>query len=266
MRLSEKIKNNYANHFSNDLHQGFFEASGFSNLGYWDETTSTGKEAATNLVDKLLEFIPDKSGTILDVACGQGGTTRRLQDYYEPSHITAINLDPKQIEVAAKNAEGSNFHVMDAAQLAFEPCSFDNIICVEAACHFNTREKFFGEAYRVLKPGGRLVMSDIIFRRFTMYLPDVMTGEKMMPNANHILSMAVFETQCRNAGFEHVEVQDIAEQSWKTFLRRWSKFRRGRETGSWLTKAKSNFLFALWVCGWSYMIGNYIIVSAQKRG
>ena len=40
---------------------------------------------------------------------------------------------------------------MDATELDFRDNSFDSIICVEAAFHFDTREKFVREAYRVLK-------------------------------------------------------------------------------------------------------------------
>ena len=120
VELSEKIRSSYKRRFSNRVHEDFFENSGFSNLGYWHDATSSGREAASNLVDKLLEAIPEKSGSILDVACGQGGTTRRLQDYYEPPQITAINLDPRQLEAAEKNAPGSTFLVMDAARLGFE--------------------------------------------------------------------------------------------------------------------------------------------------
>jgi ubiquinone/menaquinone biosynthesis C-methylase UbiE len=130
MDLTENIRLVYTNRFSNPAHEEFYQYTGFSNFGYWYPSTRDGKEASANLVERLLTYIPHKSGTILDVACGQGGTTRRLLAFYEPSKITAINLDEKQLKNAKKNAPGCNFLVMDAAALGFTSAAFDNILCV----------------------------------------------------------------------------------------------------------------------------------------
>ena len=58
----------------------------FANYGYWDENTRTEVEACENLIEKLLAFVPEKQGTILDVPCGKGATTRHLLKYWLPEH------------------------------------------------------------------------------------------------------------------------------------------------------------------------------------
>ena len=140
----------------------FYGHSDFMNFGFWDERTGDQKQACENLMEKLLDLTSNRSGTILDVACGKGASTSYLMKYYRPEMVTGINISEKQLETARKNAPGCAFRLMDATALDFPDGSFDTVICVEAAFHFDTREDFLKEAHRVLKPGGTLVLSDIL--------------------------------------------------------------------------------------------------------
>jgi len=72
---------------------------GFQNYGYWDGSTGSWKEACENLMEHLLAFLPEKRGTILDVACGKGATTRYLLNFYKPENVAAgINISLKQLK------------------------------------------------------------------------------------------------------------------------------------------------------------------------
>jgi MPBQ/MSBQ methyltransferase len=91
-------------------------------------------------MEKLLAFLPKKEGTILDVACGKGATTRYLLRYFKSENVTGINISEKQLARCRENAPGCTFLLMSATELKFADESFDNISCVEAAFHFVTRE------------------------------------------------------------------------------------------------------------------------------
>ncbi|WP_044035199.1 SAM-dependent methyltransferase, partial [Microcystis aeruginosa] len=65
----------------------FYGEREFFNVGYWLSHTQDQQEASCTLMEKLLEFIPNKQGTILDVGCGLGATTHYLLKYYP---LTAI--------------------------------------------------------------------------------------------------------------------------------------------------------------------------------
>src|SRR3954467_8552906 len=74
------------------LHAAFFGHSDYYNYGYSTSATRSQSEACENLVEELLRLLPAKSGSILDVACGLGASTRHLLTYYTPGNVTANNI------------------------------------------------------------------------------------------------------------------------------------------------------------------------------
>ena len=206
--LSENIIRRYDEICNLAVLPNYYGYSDFLNFGYWDENTTDHKQACKNLMERLLAFIPQKSGTILDVACGKGATTAYLMKYYPADKITGINISENQLKTARANAPGCAILKMNATNLEFPDGSFDNIICVEAVFHFYTREKFLREAHRVLKPGGRLVLSDIL---------NTFEGEKTnqtRTELNFVPDLDEYRALLTRVGFGAVEVVDATESCW----------------------------------------------------
>src|SRR5881409_3299312 len=91
-KAQTKLLSNYDKWMADSIQSAYFGHSGYYNYGYSTTETLTQAEACENLVEKLLDFIPEKKGTILDVACGQGASTRHLLNYYSPADVTGINI------------------------------------------------------------------------------------------------------------------------------------------------------------------------------
>lgn len=252
--MQSSIIDYYNRSMYSPLTDEYFGGSDFANFGFWESGICSQKEACENLMEKLLAGIPDKHGTILDVACGKGATTRHLLQYYPPENVVGINISEKQLQSCRKNAPGVAFHAMSATALQFEDCSFDNIICVEAAFHFDTRAGFLQEAYRVLKPGGHLLLTDVLFRQHNI---------PRIPAENFVRDVDSYKRILEGAGFESVRIIDATWPCLRGFYRHalpYAKVRLFSGAINWRTYAA----IAAWIGQGMRVLKAYILVSATK--
>lgn len=107
---------------------------------------------------------PYLSGTdrkdVLEIGCGNGMTTRALSAWLPSASITAIDIDPSQIEraVAARSrGENVRFLMGDAQRLEFPVRSFDLVVEFDTFHHLDDWRTAVSEVARVLRPVGTFV-------------------------------------------------------------------------------------------------------------
>jgi ubiquinone/menaquinone biosynthesis C-methylase UbiE len=102
---------------------------------------------------------------VLDVAAGTGHVARRVAPHVRA--VVAVDATPAMLEhgwIEAKRAALRNLVFMqaDAAALPFVDGSFDVVVSRFALHHFEEPSVAVGEMRRVLRPGGRLAVADLV--------------------------------------------------------------------------------------------------------
>jgi len=108
-----------------------------------------------------LKFLFDyakKGEKVLDVGCGNG----RFSKYLEKTSYTGVDFSEKMIEEAKNRFPKKDFIVASALSLPFKEGTFDKVYAIAVIHQIPSEEyrrQFLGEAKRVLKPGGKLLLT-----------------------------------------------------------------------------------------------------------
>ena len=139
----------------------FDAAAPYWNYGFWRDEPQTIGDACRALCEEVARMADLRStARVLDVGCGAGP---QLEHWLSRDLGHLVALDRCASHVRSARSRGIRELILaDGAALPFRSGSFDRVLCVEAAFHFETREAFFREAQRVLAPGGLLVMTDLV--------------------------------------------------------------------------------------------------------
>ena len=122
-----------------------------------------------------------------------------------------IDLSPNMIAaVRAKGLQNASFILGDCERLPFADDSFDAVICSQSFHHYPDLQAFFNSVFRVLRPGGRLILRDM-----TMSAPMAWIVNRLEMPLIHLLghgdvrvyTCAEVRKLCENAGLTPETVQ-----------------------------------------------------------
>ena len=173
-----------------------------------------------NLVRYLAQKAQISKGTrVLDAGCGVGGSSILLAKEFESLGV-GLNFVTLQLDYAKKFAQKANVSQQlqwvcsDFHHTPFPNNSFDVVWAVESFCHSGHKKEWVREMFRVLKPGGRLIIAD-------GFQSDLQTKNIWLNFCYkwllkgwalpHLSKGCDTQNWFKEAGFANVECEDISE-------------------------------------------------------
>jgi sarcosine/dimethylglycine N-methyltransferase len=181
-------------------------------MGYWYDEHQTLQEAMARLNEVMAErggLRPDQR--VLDVGSGNGAAPIYLARQQQ-CRVVGLNLSERENEFARQRAQeegvGDRVEIRygDFHDLPFADGEFDVVWSQESLLHAVDKPRVLRECFRVLRPGGRLVLSDLLMR------DDVPEGERQTLYSRvgtpEMWDLDGYAQALREAGFQPERTED----------------------------------------------------------
>ncbi|SCG82270.1 Arsenite methyltransferase [Proteiniborus sp. DW1] len=183
-------------------------------IGYTEEDLSSvpaGSNMGLGCGNPIAIASLQEGETVLDLGCGGGfDCFLARRQVGETGYVIGVDMTTDMIELARKNAKEDGYTNVDfrLGEIEYLPVADSSVDVIISNCVINLspeKEKVFKEAYRVLKPGGRLSISDVVA---TAELPEqikqdlrMMTG--CIAGAEYVENI---RAMMQNAGFKDIKL------------------------------------------------------------
>ena len=167
-----------------------------------------GGTSLTFRLGTLLQL--NRDSVVLDVASGRGTSAFHLAKSFG-SRVVGVDLSEENVRMSTEEAarldlsEQVRFQLGDAERLPFDADMFDAIICECAFCTFPSKPIAAAEFLRVLKPGGRVGLSDLT--RAKEPLPELEGLLSWIACIGDALPVDQYTAILQDAGFAMVETE-----------------------------------------------------------
>jgi SAM-dependent methyltransferase len=162
--------------------------------------------------------------TVLDLGSGAGfDAFLASRQVGKSGEVIGVDMTPEMISKARKNARtaGITNTQFKLGQIENLPLADNEVDVIISNCVINLspeKQKVFNEAYRVLKPGGRIAVSDVVATADMpqSYMEDLKLHSACISGASTITAL---EQMLNNAGFRDIRIEPKDES--KEFIRDW---------------------------------------------
>ncbi|MBT2399860.1 cyclopropane-fatty-acyl-phospholipid synthase family protein [Streptomyces sp. ISL-100] len=208
--------------FYNDTSEFLAELSGGSlHMGYWESPSdpATMAEASRRLTGLMAERIKISPGDrVLDIGCGTGAPAIQLAQA-TGAVVVGITNSPAQVRLAAEKAREAqvadrvSFRCADAGNLDFAPESFDAVWLFESIMAMPDRLAVLRQAAAVLRPGGRLALTDFLDRAASSGGAQQADAPQYAVLMGKLMPLQDYPLLLEEAGLTPVEISDVSDRT-----------------------------------------------------
>jgi cyclopropane fatty-acyl-phospholipid synthase-like methyltransferase len=204
---------------------------GYINFGYWKGIFDSNKsyitiddriKASFALYKLIIDNLNIESkDRVLEVGCGLGYGCKYVAENYHISNLTCIDITPQQIERAKtihkQLSNNINFEVSSADSTNKPSGSYSKIYSVEAAQYFPSMSNFAKEAFRLLEPNGRLVLT----AHFSTNQKGYEATKRLLPTVaqdiDRMIPISEVRQAFKEAGFHELKIESIGQYVFQAF-------------------------------------------------
>lgn len=240
---------------------------GYINFGYWNGlqidrpiSHKTRICSSKKLYEKVFDFLKvNRSDAVLEIGCGLGNGCLTLHKEYKPKFVLGMDSSPEQIHRATKrhknylkaHKDSVRFFVANAESIQSHPESVSKVFSVEALQHFESYDKFVSSTFRVLKQGGKLVVTTFFFcttpsNKLLSLFPNFSLG------VDKVIKLQDFLKSLKRHGFTNIKAKSIGMHVWPGF-------------DKWISQTEYKDTWDKnWIIGYRSGVIDYYIITAEK--
>ena len=226
-KLKEEVKQNALaeeiTHFYDEATEDYSFWSKDLNMhfGYFDlkRTNLFRRDTMLNELNRRVMIamdLPAQNSTVIDLGCGMGGTMRYLLNHNKKLKALGVTLSGFQVQEGNKLLKGKNGVIL---QENFENTSLpsntaNGVVAMESLCHSGHSYNSLKEAHRLLKEGGKFVMTDAFLKKSpdSLCLGSSYSYKQLCKgwSLDGLGQIERVKKDLEDLGFRKVEVKDIS--------------------------------------------------------
>lgn len=192
----------------------------WTNLGYWDEATSSYPQACTQLAEHLAQSVHlDMQDRVLDLGCGQGASLKYWLNHYRIDDLEAVELQEHCVhQIQKKLPQIKKIYQQSFLNLNSIPFSkwFDVVLCIDAAYHSDLNS-FLKSVHTVLNSKGRIGFHYLMLSEKWQNLSKFEQEKYRLllksadVHLDHLHSQMEVERIMQQFQFENIQIEDLSK-------------------------------------------------------